>query len=299
MARSRNWVFTLNNYTEEQLDALRTIVDRGLAKYIGFQPERGANGTPHLQGCVVFGTSITLGAAKARMPGQPHLERMLGTFEQARDYCRKVDSRDGAAGFGFGEFGDPPLGQGTRTDFEHARDVLRDGGNMRDLAESHPSLVIRYGRGLQSMQSLFASPRDPAQGPAVKWFWGPTGSGKSRAAFEEAGDHAYYKMPGNKWWDGYEQQPVVVIDDYRRDMCTFSELLRLLDRYPHRVEMKGASIQFSSTTIIITSPKDPACTWEGRSDEDIAQLVRRVTEVRHFPGEVVMFPIFEGNVGNH
>ena len=75
-------------------------------------------------------------------------------------------------------------------------------------------------------------------------------------------------------------------------MCTFSELLRILDRYPHRVEVKGGSVQFNSSLIIITSPKSPQETWDGRSAEDIAQLTRRITEIRHFEGEPVLFPVF-------
>lgn len=96
---------------------------------------------------------------------------------------------------------------------------------------------------------------------------------------------AYVKMGTNKWWDGYEQQECVIVDDYRRDLCTFAELLRLFDRYPMRVECKGASVEFYSKVIIITTPKAPADTWEGRCEEDIRQLERRIFEVRHFPGE--------------
>jgi hypothetical protein len=97
-------------------------------------------------------------------------------------------------------------------------------------------------------------------------------------------------MPANKWWDGYEQQPAVIIDDYRRDFSTFAELLRLLDRYPHRVEKKGASIQFNSSTIIITTPKPPEETWAGRTEEDLAQLMRRITEVREFKADIAVAP---------
>jgi len=130
------------------------------------------------------------------------------------------------------------------------------------------------------MAGLFKCPRrEPTR---VFWFWGPTGCGKSRAAFEEYPE-AYVKMPSCKWWDGYEQQEAVIIDDYRRDLCTFSELLRLFDRYPHRVEAKGSSVHFNSKVIIVTTPKNPQDTWEGRSEEDVAQLLRRIEVVRHFP----------------
>ena len=118
----------------------------------------------------------------------------------------------------------------------------------------------------------------------VFWFYGPTGTGKSFAAMEYAKD-AYWKMGGNKWWDGYDGQSDVIIDDYRKDLCTFNELLRLLDRYPLLVERKGGSMQFLAKRIFITSPFSPSGVWEGRIEEDLAQLMRRIEHVERFaPG---------------
>ena len=65
-------------------------------------------------------------------------------------------------------------------------------------------------------------------------------------------------------------------------MCTFSELLRLLDRYPMQVETKGGSVAFNSPLIIITAPQSPMDMWSGRTQEDLQQLLRRITEVRFF-----------------
>ena len=101
-------------------------------------------------------------------------------------------------------------------------------------------------------------------------------------------------MGGVKWWDGYSGQPFVIVDDYRRDLCTFSELLRLLDEYPYRVERKGSSCQFRATDIVITSPKHPRSTWEGRTSEEIGQLLRRIEHVGFF-GSRGSDPIWEGD----
>lgn len=109
-----------------------------------------------------------------------------------------------------------------------------------------------------------------------------TGTGKSRKAFEQY-PQAYYKMPTTKWWDGYDRHEVVVVDDYRTNMCTFGELLRLFDRYPLLVELKGGTVNFLAKTIVITTPKSPRETWEGRCEEDLQQLLRRIEHVVHFP----------------
>ena len=110
------------------------------------------------------------------------------------------------------------------------------------------------------------------------WFYGPTGSGKSRCA-EEMFPNAYWAMSTGKWWEGYDGQEVVIINDYRKDFCKFHELLNLLDRYPYRVECKGGSRQFTSKTIVITTPLSPEETWENRTSEDLGQLLRRIDNI--------------------
>ena len=89
-------------------------------------------------------------------------------------------------------------------------------------------------------------------------------------------------MSTGKWWEGYDGQEVVIINDYRKDFCKFHELLNLLDRYPYRVECKGGSRQFTSKTIVITTPLSPEETWENRTSEDLGQLLRRIDNILFF-----------------
>ena len=218
---------------------------------------------------------------------------MRGTLEQAIDYCRKDESRDDAAGFGFTELGEKPAGQGKRTDLDAVAAMVREGRKRRDIAAEHGTEFIKFHKGIAALDSaLNDTPREAP--PQVFWFWGPTGTGKTRAAYAacEADGGAYFKMSTNKWWDGYERHENVIIDDFRRDFSTFAELLRLLDRYPMTVEVKGGSVQFVAKRIYITTPKCIVDTWEGRTEEDIQQLRRRVTEERHFPGVPVVPAMF-------
>ena len=36
--------------------------------------------------------------------------------------------------------------------------------------------------------------------------------------------------------------------------------------------------------MVITTPLDPRNTWAGRTEEDLQQLIRRLTEIRYFFG---------------
>jgi len=278
--RSRKFCFTLNNYTHDELNDVFSFMDdaerRGEAavRCAGIGKEVGEGGTPHLQGFLCFSNAKTYSAVK-RIPGltRIHIEIMKGTVQQSIVYC----SKDGD----YKQWGEEPQ-QGKRSDLDAVIALVREGKRMRDIGEECPTQVIKFCKGIERLIFLRQYPRNYKT--KVFWFYGPTGTGKSKEAFEMAfAESSYYvKDPLNKWWDGYEQQDVVIIDDYRRDFCTFAQLLRLFDRYPMSVEVKGATTQFNSKMIIVTSPKNPKDTWEGRTEEDFAQLLRRIEEVRYF-----------------
>lgn len=160
--------------------------------------------------------------------------------------------------------------------------MARDGNNtLLDVADAHPGDFIRYHKGLQVLRAMsLCTPRDLSQPVTVYWWFGPTGTGKSKLAWERFPD-CYTKMM-NKWWDGYEGQKVCLFDDYRPNMCTFAELLRILDRYPMMVEFKGGSCHLTATTFVITTTSRPEVIWAGRTEEALGQLLRRISEITEF-----------------
>lgn len=168
---------------------------------------------------------------------------------------------------------------GARSDIEAAVQTIKDGGTNQEVIEQHAEVFVKYSRGLSLVRLAYQSRR--TWKTEVFWWYGPTGTGKSLEAFERFPD-AYYKNPTNKWWCGYDAHDAVIIDDYRRDLCSFGDLLRLFDRYPLLLESKGGTLQFLARTIVVTTSKSPRETWEGRSDEDIRQLLRRIEHVKHF-----------------
>ncbi len=67
------------------------------------------------------------------------------------------------------------------------------------------------------------------------------------------------------------------MDDFRPEDMKFQRLLKLLDRYPYMVEVKGGYRQFLAKTVIITCPKHPEECY-AEAGEDIEQLLRRIGE---------------------
>lgn len=260
-ASARNICFTLNNPTSEEEKKLQEYK----CTYLVYGREVGESGTPHLQGYWEFGSSRRFSTLKKAFP-RMHFEKRRGTGKQAADYCKK----DGNI-FEKGEM----QKQGNRTDIQWIRQHIREKG-MRGLMQHDAN--YQQIRIAEKYLTYDEHPRN--EKPEVTWIWGPTGTGKSYNAFAMAGNDAYWKNDGSKWWDGYDAHETVVIDDFRPSWWPITEMLALLDRYPKRVEYKGGSRQFRAKKIIVTSALEPSECYKN-TGESVDQLLRRIDKTIH------------------
>lgn len=285
ITKARSYVFTINNPDDSDRACVEALSAE--ARYYCCAPERGDQGTPHLQGYVVFNNQRSFRSV-ARLLPRAHVEPAHACALDNRTYIFGPYEKNGKSkpeNPDAWEFGDLPR-QGSRGDIDEVKEAVMQGTGMRG--------VLSVAKGYQSAKfgELLLKHQEPARSwkPTVKWFWGPTGTGKSKTAFEELEQltpgGVYVAMSSFKWWEGYDAHESVLIDDMRGDFAKFHELLRLLDRYPLRVETKGGSRQFLARTVIITSCKSPRDLYLGKTDEDIGQLTRRIDEIRHFSDSV-------------
>nr|WAE42405.1 MAG: replication associated protein [Cressdnaviricota sp.] len=112
------------------------------------------------------------------------------------------------------------------------------------------------------------------------WIWGATGIGKSRyVRTTYPGSH--YSKPMNKWWDGYNQEKIILIDDFDlKGECLGHYLKIWADCYSFVGEVKGATIKPVFDTMIITSqylPKDIWCQGNDshKWDHELVKAVQR------------------------
>jgi len=264
MNRGRAWCFTLNNYTKEDVERIQGIV----CKYLILGDETGESGTPHLQGYVSFATAKRFTAVKELLGERCHIENARGSAAENRAYCSKQKV--------LYEAGTIPA-PGKRNDLTRVKRAVETGSMRRviEVAENYQGM-----RAAELMLKYVDIPR--TEPPEVRWYWGNTGTGKTRTALEEAGPDTWISSKGLRWWDGYDGHKSVIIDDFRPDFCDFHTLLRYLDRYPVRVETKGGSRCLVATRIWITAPRAPDEMYHTR--EDCGQLMRRIHLVRSFPG---------------
>ena len=82
---------------------------------------------------------------------------------------------------------------------------------------------------------------------------GRPGTGKSRLA-NEISKYVYEdKSHDKRWWDGCDEETECVIIDDFYGLLKYDELLKITDRYPYKVPVKGAYVNFEPKCIGITS----------------------------------------------
>lgn len=244
MARARRWVFTLNNYAEADEAAVAEID----CKYVVYGREKGASGTPHLQGFVVFAQPMRLGACKKLLP-RAHWEVARGNNVEAATYCKK----DGDV-VERGQLPDDTGVAGGQMEQQRWKDSFAAAkrGAFEDIPED---ILVRHYRTWKEIRKDYMDKPDDCADVTGVWFHGPPGVGKShRARAEYPG--AYLKMQ-NKWWDGYQNEDFVIIDDF--DSKEMGHLIKIwADKYSFLAETKGGAIHIRPKKIIITSNYHPA-----------------------------------------
>ncbi len=259
--RFSNFCFTLNNYTKDQEQEL----ENGSYKYIIYGYEISESGTPHLQGyCELQSKRTITGIKKLLNIKELHIEKRKGTQQQAIVYCQKDNK--------YVEFGDKN-NAGQRTDILKIRDDVKNGKKLIDIVDEMENPNFQTIRCAQLLKTIYSRPRSGK--PVVIWIYGATGIGKTRLVYDTFTD--IYTKDSTKWYNNYEQNKVLLIDDYRKDFCKFKDLLTLLDRYPKQVETKGGYIHINSKFIILTSPYSPLRYWQYKDGKE--QLFRRIDKI--------------------
>lgn len=228
------------------------------------QEELGDSGYRHFQICIAFSKKVSLASVTRVFGRGVHAE--LTRSEAAAAYCCKELTRVGESF----ELGCKPIRRNSKTDWESVWVAAKSG----DLESVPANIRVVSYHALRAIHSDHANPGFLDR--TVKVFWGPTGTGKSHRAWNEAGISAFAKCPRTKFWDGYQSQDNVVIDEFRGGI-DIAHLLRWFDRYPVRLEIKGSSRPSHVERIWITSNVDPAAWYPELDLATTAALMRRLT----------------------
>lgn len=284
---SRFWCATLNNPTDEEVDRWMVNGDwNANLNYFCVGYEEGEEGTTHLQIFLQTLNPIRWRGVQTLIvredPERVHVEQMRGTAEQARAYICD-DEKPGSHGWReYGVF--PEHGQGARNDILECKRMLDNGDGMLDVAEQHFGTWVHAHKAFEKYQTLKRSVMIPTwRNVRVIVYWGQTGSGKTRKACSE-NENAYILRASNHgvWFDGYNGQDVLILDDFS-GWIPLNLLLNVLDGYRLQVEVKGGTTIAAWTTVILTSNTAPS-QWYSQEAQarHPGALERRINEIWFF-----------------
>lgn len=269
MSKSRCWSVTINNFEEEEEETFKRHALE--CEYAVYQIEMGKEGTIHLQGCVYY-KNPRVWPKKVFPRAHLESEKVKGALIR---YCQKEETRIR----GPYEFGKKPI-QGERTDLNKVKEDIVKGKKIEEVVMEDPELYHQYGRTLEKIENIVLNKRFRTEMTEGIWYYGPTGVGKSHKAFEGYNPETHFMVNGDTiekgWWDGYEQQETVIINEFRGGL-KYSFLLELLDKWPLQVARRNkGGIQFNSKRVIITSSLAPEDIYKNMNEKDsLEQLYRR------------------------
>lgn len=245
-----------------------------------------AQGRKHIHMVVTFNKVKRLKAV-ASIYGKCHVEQMRGNKEQAEKYILKEGEAFEEKGeqvlYVSGDFSYIENNQGKRTDLEEIEQLIKDGFAPKEIMRIRFS-YRKYEKMIKDAYYDKRSMETPKYRKVnVVWHFGETGTGKSYGVIQDTPEeHLYiYNDYDNGGMDGYNGEPVLLMDEFRGDI-KYRILLNMLDGYKMQVHSRYANIMMLWNTVHITSPYAPDEVYKGIKETDtdsIKQLYRRINTV--------------------
>jgi len=283
--RARHWgPNTWNNPIDtipEFCRRLQAMLDGGVIIYACFQEEKApTTGTPHYQFYVHMSKQLRLKSVRKLFPGC-HME-MSKYPAAARNYCYDKTKESFVAGpYEFGVWVPPTK---KRDCWKHIVELFKEGKTIEDILMYYPALYAQYKKGIQTIYSDLQPDRnEPTE---FIFICGPTDAGKTRYVFDRE-TKVFSKSHTGNWFDGYKHEPAVLLDDFNGQI-QYEELLKILDRYPYQVAVKGGFVKFNAKRVYITANDWPH-KWYQRND--FSALLRRMTEYHEYTEEGLCFKV--------
>lgn len=237
--RSKYWCWTLNN-------PVTPPSTNGLTYLVYGLETAPTTGTQHWQGYSEYARPCLESRVRKDIPGA-HIEARFGTALEASDYCKK----EGNVILEFGTLSAPvntSQNASKKRNWALAMQLAKEG----KIDDIDPSISVPHYHALKRIRQDYQKPAPHIEDVCGLWFYGPPGTGKSYTA-----RHLYpdlYDKPANKWFDGYQGEETVLVDDFDLQHKVLGHhLKRWTDRYSFPAEHKGTTVQIRPKRVIVTS----------------------------------------------
>lgn len=232
-----------------------------------------STGKKHHQGFISFINPRSFKSVKKELIGF-HIESTKKCALANIRYCEK----EGNLHY---EYGNRPIGQGTRTDMQEVFKKIEEGAKDIDIAKEYPNKWIFHHKAFDRYRNMIEDKRDWVT--KLYYIWGNSGTGKTKYAIEKGAIIVNFTHSGSSYFiQGYEGEDIILFDDV--DERTFSNhrsiFLQLTDRYPLKVNIKGGERNWKPRKIFITSNYPPCVVFPNKDMNDVdAAVQRRITKI--------------------
>ena len=235
---------------EDALTVLKTAALPEIVEYV-IAEEDHKDGTPHLHAFIKLAKKIRFSQAAFDLLDYHGHYEPAKSWRAVAAYCKKDGNYI------------------ANIDLESAK-AKKSKRNALLLSEDPKKLVDDGEIGLLQLKSLLENKRLYAKLDAVPkiiprkcfWIYGEPRVGKSycvRMAFD------VYEKPMNKWWDGYADEDVVLIDDFDKHGACLGHYIKIwADNYRFTAEVKGGTIIPTYKKLIITSNYEIGDIWDDK-----------------------------------
>lgn len=264
--RSRNYCFT--DFELIDLEKLY-IENKDIIRYICWGEEIApTTGKKHYQGWIQFYNPKRFGSVKKLLGKKIHIEKCKGNEYNNDIYCKKDNNFKK-----YGKF----IKQGQRTDLENIKKNIDNGATKKEIMDNNFETYCRYRNGINDyIKEVNKVCRSNFRNVNVEYVFGETGTGKTKYGMSM--NPFKIEADNLKWWDGYDGEKTILIDEYDNQV-NITKMLNLLDGYKLRLPIKGGFTYANWNKVIITSNLKPKQLHKQAKEAHRKALFRRINNI--------------------
>lgn len=294
---SRKYQLTINNpvdkgYTHE---TIKLILEQFSLVYWCMCDEIGKEGTYHTHIFFIAKNGVMFDTVKKRFYGA-HIEAAKGSNEENYNYIRKIgekyaDKQETNLPDTFEEVGKLPADRSAGSSLSsEILEMIENGSSDFEILTTYPSAmknieqirkvrqVIQEEDGKKNFRNL-----------KVYYYWGKTGSGKTRTIMERHGYENVYRITNyDHPFDNYNGQKVILFDEFRSSL-KISDMLIYLDGYPLMLPCRYSDrvalydTVYFATNIPIEKQYENVQTYEPETYRAFLRRINEVEEIKKQP----------------
>lgn len=257
---------------EDLLKAFPSFSSHPVDEYVVCQ-EPHEDGSPHLHAFVKFAAKVVLDKKGTRFDflGYHGHYEVAKSWRAVQAYCKK----------GGNFIANISIESALEKKAKRSVEILTR-SDVKTLVEDGTIGALQLVQAQKARQAwaLLEDPEDQSDVRGI-WIYGPSGSGKTHYVHKK--EPLLYKKSQNRWWDGYEAQPAILLDDFDNKGTGLDHLLKIwTDKWSCKGETKGGTIPLNYQRFYVTSNFTIEYLFR-ESEPETVKAIRRRFKVIHKP----------------